>query len=133
MYIWRMFSSIEYYSEIKKNEIMSLAATRMDLEIVMLSEASQTEKEKYPDTPCMRNLKRNYITELTCKTQTHRPKCSYGCQGAGWGEGIAQGAWDGHGHTAAFKMDNHRGPTIRHRELCSASRGRLDGGEFGRE
>ena len=47
MYIWRMFSSIEYYSEIKKNEIMSLAATRMDLEIVMLSEASQTEKEKY--------------------------------------------------------------------------------------
>ena len=69
-----MFSSIEYYSEIKKNETMSLAATRMDLEIGVLSEASQTEKEKYPDTPWMWDLKRNYRNELTCKTQTHRPK-----------------------------------------------------------
>ena len=38
---------MEYYSAIKKNEIMSFAATGMDLEIVILSEISQTEKEKY--------------------------------------------------------------------------------------
>ena len=31
----------------KKNEIMSFAATWMDLEIVILSEVSQTEKDKY--------------------------------------------------------------------------------------
>ena len=36
-----------YYSAIKKNGIMPRTATRMDLEIVMLSEVSQTEKEKY--------------------------------------------------------------------------------------
>ena len=33
--------TIEYYSAIKKNEIMSLAATWMDLEIIILSEVSQ--------------------------------------------------------------------------------------------
>ena len=31
----------------KKNEIMAFVATWMDLEIVILSEASQTEKDKY--------------------------------------------------------------------------------------
>ena len=38
---------MEYYSAIKKNEIMPFAATWMDLEIVILSEVSQTEKDKY--------------------------------------------------------------------------------------
>ena len=38
---------MEYYSAIKKNEIMSFAATWMDQENVTLSEVSQTEKEKY--------------------------------------------------------------------------------------
>ena len=31
----------------KKNKIMPFAATEMDLEIVILSEISQTEKDKY--------------------------------------------------------------------------------------
>ena len=38
---------MEYYSPIKKNEIMSSAATWMDLDIVKLNEVTQTEKEKY--------------------------------------------------------------------------------------
>ena len=37
----------EYYSTIKKNEILPFAATWMDLEIFILSEVSQTEKDKY--------------------------------------------------------------------------------------
>ena len=34
-------------SHIKKNEIMPFAATWMDLEIMILSKVSQTEKDKY--------------------------------------------------------------------------------------
>ena len=38
---------MEYYSAIKKNKILPFAATWMDLEIIILSEISQTEKDKY--------------------------------------------------------------------------------------
>ena len=38
---------MEYYSAIKKNEIMAFAVTWMDLESVLLSEISQTEKDRY--------------------------------------------------------------------------------------
>ena len=41
------FSAMEYYSAIKKSELMPLAATWMDLEIVTLSEVTQTEKDRY--------------------------------------------------------------------------------------
>ena len=45
----------------------------------------------------------------------------------------SQGVWDGHGHTAVFNMENQQGPAVRHRELCSMSRGSLDGrGVWGR-
>ena len=39
--------TMEYYSAIRKNGIMPLAATWMDLEIIILSELSQKEKDKY--------------------------------------------------------------------------------------
>ena len=39
--------TMEYYSTIKKNEIMPFAVTWKDLEIIILSEVSQTGKDKY--------------------------------------------------------------------------------------
>ena len=46
--MWYIYiNTMEYYSDIKKNEIMSFAATRMDLEIFILSKVSQKEKNKY--------------------------------------------------------------------------------------
>ena len=48
-YIYRM----EYYSVIKKNEIMTFAVTWLDLESVILNEVSQTEKKKYHMTSFM--------------------------------------------------------------------------------
>ena len=47
---------MEYYSAIKKNEIMPFAATRMELEILILSEVSQKEKNKYHMMSHIRNL-----------------------------------------------------------------------------
>ena len=43
MYIYTM----EYYSVIKKNKIRPFAATWMQHEVIILSEASQKEKDKY--------------------------------------------------------------------------------------
>ena len=48
--MWYTYA-VEYYSAIKKNEIMPFAGTRMDLEIIILSEVSQTEKDKYHMIP----------------------------------------------------------------------------------
>ena len=49
--MWYIYT-MENYSAIKKNEIIQFAATWMDLEIVILGEVSQTEKDKY----CMISL-----------------------------------------------------------------------------
>ena len=38
---------MEYYSAIKKNEILPCATMWMELEGIMLSEISQSEKDKY--------------------------------------------------------------------------------------
>ena len=38
---------MEYYSAIRKNEKMPFAATQTDLEIIIPSEVSQTENDKY--------------------------------------------------------------------------------------
>ena len=45
--MWYIYT-MEYYTAIKKNEIMPFAAIWMQLEIIILSEVSQTEKDKYP-------------------------------------------------------------------------------------
>ena len=44
--MWYIYT-IEYYSVIKKNKIMPFAATWKKLEILILSEVSQKEKDKY--------------------------------------------------------------------------------------
>ena len=48
--MWYIYT-MEYYSAIKKNEIMPFAAIWMDLEIIILSEVSQKEKDKYHMIP----------------------------------------------------------------------------------
>ena len=49
--LWDIYT-MEYYSAIKKKKVLPFATVRMDLENNMLSEISQSEKDKYH----MRNL-----------------------------------------------------------------------------
>ena len=44
--MWYIYT-MEYYSAIEKNEIMPFEATWMQVEIIILSEVSQKEKDKY--------------------------------------------------------------------------------------
>ena len=60
--------TMDYYSAIKKNEILPFAATWVDLEIVILSEVSQTKTHiicyhLYVES------KKNYTNELIYKTE----------------------------------------------------------------
>ena len=52
--LWFVYT-IGYYSAIKENEIMPFAATRMDIENIILSEISQIEKDNW------------FIVSLTCE------------------------------------------------------------------
>ena len=62
---------MEYYSAIKKNEIMPFAATWTGLEIIILSEVRQAEKDIY-NIAYVRNLKKNRNELFTKQKQTHR-------------------------------------------------------------
>ena len=66
--MWYIFT-MEYYSAMKKNEIMPFAATWMDLEFIILSKVSQTERQMSYDITHMWNLKNN-MNELIYKTET---------------------------------------------------------------
>lgn len=89
--------TMEYYSAIKRNKIMAFLATWMDLETIMLSEASHTMRHQHQ------------MLSLTCKIWTkdrmnffaeqmltHRLWKTYGFQRrqfGGWGDVV--GVWDG--------------------------------------
>ena len=62
---------MEYYSAILKNEIMPFAATRMDLEIIILSEISQ-KKTSIISFYLYVESKKKGTNELIKQKQTHK-------------------------------------------------------------
>ena len=64
LYIYTM----DYYSAIKKNEIMPFAATWMGLEMIILSEVSQTEKDNHM-VSLICEISKNDTNELIYKTE----------------------------------------------------------------
>ena len=67
--IARYLYTMEYYSAIKKNEIVPFADTWMELKTVIQSEVNQREKQISYINAYIRNLK-NGIDELICKAGT---------------------------------------------------------------
>ena len=67
--MWYIYT-MEYYSAIKKNEIMPFAATWMDLEMIILSKANQTEKDKYHMISLICGIQKHDTNELIYKTET---------------------------------------------------------------
>ena len=70
------------YTSLEKNEILPFAATRMDLEIIILSEVSQSEKDKYNTISFTCRISKIIQMNLYIKQkQTHRHrKQIYGYQ-----------------------------------------------------
>ena len=58
---------MEYYLAIKKNKILPFEATWMELETLILSEVSQTEKDKYHMISLISGIK--YMTQRNLSTE----------------------------------------------------------------
>ena len=92
--IWYIYM-LEYYSAIKKNEIMPFAATWIELDMIILNEVSQTEKDKYHIIPNTWEPKKVMQLNLFIKlkqTHSHR-KQTYGYQ-RGKDRRDKLGVWD---------------------------------------
>ena len=122
----------EYHSAIKNNNIMSFAATWMDLESVILSKVSQMEKENYHMTALICGIEKEMIQMnlLAKQKEIHRlRKQTHGH----WGWRGGWGLQEGHECTAVFRVANQWESTGQHRELCSRLCASLDGrGVWGR-
>ena len=79
--------TMEYYSAIKKNEILPFATTWMDLTGIMLSEISQREKDKY----CMTEVPNLFGTRDWFHGRQFFPLTGEG--GDGSGGNASDGEW----------------------------------------
>ena len=76
----------EYYSAIKKNEIVPFETTWADLMGIMLSEISQTEKDKHHVIPLRWESKKG-INKKQNRTSKYREQTAGLPKGKGMGDG----------------------------------------------
>ena len=104
---------MEYYSAIKKNEIMPFAATKLDLDIIILSEVRQRRRNIIWYPLYVKSKKKLYKwTYLQNRKKHILREWIYSSWGERRGGRDRWGVHDAHVHTAAFKMDNQQNPTV---------------------
>ena len=103
---------MEYYSVIKKNEIMPFSATWMDLEIIMLSEVRKTvttEDHLYVESKIQTYVQnKNRLISIVNRLVD-----------AGGMQREALGVWDQQMKTTIYSMAKQQDPTVQNRELES--------------
>ena len=67
--MWYIYT-MEYDSPIKRDEIIAFAATRMDLEIIMLNEVSQTVRQEHYMLSLICGILKKGYNELLFRTET---------------------------------------------------------------
>ena len=131
--MWYMYA-VEYYSTIKKNEIMASAITGTDLGGVILSEVRQKSGNIVRHPLYVESRKKWYkLTHIQNTNRLTGWEKEFLVAGGRMGRRDSQGVWDGHGHAAVFNTENQQGPAGQHRGLCSVSYGSLDGRGAGGE
>ena len=100
---------------------MPFAAAQMKLEIIILSEASQTVKDKHHMTLGYSKSKKKDTNELICITETDSKTLKSNLQlpkgTGGWGgrDGLGIQGW--HMHTVVYGIIGQWGPAVQYREF----------------
>ena len=106
--MWYIYT-MEYYSVIKKNEIMPFAATWTDPESVILSGVSQRRRNIIWRHLYVESKKKWYKWTYKAETDSQTSRTSLWFPGEGWEEGIVM---DARVHTAVLEMDDQQGSTV---------------------
>ena len=89
---------------------MQFVATWMDLELVILSEVSQKQKDKYHMTSFICTIYKETIQMnlLTKQKDSQTQKMNLWLLGGRIGGRDNKGGWGGHVHTAVFSVNNQQ-------------------------
>ena len=90
--MWSIYA-MEYYSAIKRNEIMAFLATWMDLEMIMLSEVSHTMRHQHQMLSMTYGIWKKDRMNFAEQILTHRLWKTYGFQRRQVGGGVGEWAW----------------------------------------
>ena len=85
----------------------------IDPENIVLSEISQTEKDKGYMISQVESKKMIQMNLFPKQKETHRlQKQTYGYQRGKVGRRDKLGVWDSHIHSTIYEIDNQQGPTV---------------------